>query len=672
LPAIVTIALALGLKRMVKRHALIRKLPSVETLGSVTVICSDKTGTLTRNEMTVREVYAGGVRYEVTGSGYSPVGEFRRVDGTDQTNLAPSPGTPGEGWGEGGLQVNVQDPHPNPLHEYRERGQEMQSHGSVSRIPADPASSANSALSTHDSALTQALTVGAWCNSARIAASDGEADWRLTGDPTEGALIVAALKAGIGDANRTHEILFEIPFDSDRKMMTVLAVAADGKAIFYTKGAPEIVLGSCDFELRDGVATALTDGRRAEILAANADMAARALRVLAMAFRDGTNLPPDQGVECAMTFAGLVGMVDPPREEVRGAVEKCVAAGIRPVMITGDHPDTALAIARELGIANRETTALTGAQIDELDDAELLVKVDQVSVFARVTAEHKMRLVRALQSRGQVVAMTGDGVNDAPAVKAADIGIAMGLGGTDVTRQAADMVLTDDNFASIVSAIEEGRGIFDDLRKFVHYLLSCNTGEVLVMFVGALAGWTPPLNAIQILWINLVTDALPALALGIEPPEPDVMCRPPHPPGQGIITWPRGMRMLRHGVLIAGVTLAGFMLTMHLNSQEIKARTIAAQTVAFCILSYSQLFYSFSCRSERYTLPKLGLFTNPQLVIAIIVSGLIQTAVFLPYLRDVFHVEAHLTWEWPMILALSLTPATVIEVGKIFRQWRAK
>ncbi|MDB5299513.1 MAG: cation transport ATPase, partial [Phycisphaerales bacterium] len=537
LPAVVTIALALGLQRMVKRHALVRKLPSVETLGSVTVICSDKTGTLTRNEMTTREMYAGGERYEVSGAGYVPEGTFRRV--------ADSAGGREMDRGTGGPPVLAM----HSSQELRHTESENTEHGRAAR-----------ATFSLDADLLQALTIGAWCNYAHLAppAPGEEESWILTGDPTEGALMVAALKAGIVTANREHDLLYELPFDSDRKLMTVVARGAGGHGIAYTKGAPEVLLARCTFERRGGAIVPLTQQRRGEILAANSHMAARALRVLGLAYRDMPGVWPQDCLECELVFSGLAGLFDPPRKEARPAVEKCHRAGIRPIMITGDHPATALAVARDLGIAKDSDAALTGKRLDELDDDALASVIEQTPVYARVTAEHKLRVVRAWQRKGHVVAMTGDGVNDAPAVKSADIGIAMGRAGTDVTREAADMVLTDDNFASIVAAIEEGRGIFDDIQKFIHYLLSCNTGEVLVMFVGALAGWPAPLVAIQILWVNLVTDALPALALGIERPEPDVMERCPRPPREGVITLRRGLLMLFHGTLIAGVTIAGF------------------------------------------------------------------------------------------------------------------
>ena len=412
-------------------------------------------------------------------------------------------------------------------------------------------------------------------------------------------------------------------------------------------------------------------------------MAARALRVLALAYRDQSETPGTEYDETDLIFAGLVGMIDPPREEAKEAVRKCRAAGIRPVMITGDHPATALAIARELHIADADDQkgdrslftgstngpvpflgdrVVTGQELNALSDDELAAQVDQISVYARVSAEHKLRVVRAWKQRGQIVAMTGDGVNDAPAMKAADIGIAMGVAGTDVTKEASDMVLTDDNFASIINAVEEGRGIFDNIQKFVHYLLSCNLGEVMLMFFAALIGWPVPLVAIQILWINLVTDGLPALALGMEPPERDIMTRPPRPPREAVITREHGLRMLFHGTLVAAVAGVGFWLIY----QGDDANLTRARTVTFCIMSYSQLFFAIGCRSQRYTVRELGLFSNPHLLGAIVISGLLQLSVVtLPFAQPVFEVTTHPSREWLLVILLSLTPVTIIEVVKL-------
>jgi Ca2+-transporting ATPase len=364
-----------------------------------------------------------------------------------------------------------------------------------------------------------------------------------------------------------------------------------------------------------------------------------------------------------MIFAGMVGMIDPPRDEVKIAVARCGEAGIRPVMITGDHPETAAAIARELRLATGDVRTVSGNDLDGMSDDDLRQGVEAISVYARVSPEHKLRVVRAWQSHGDIVAMTGDGVNDAPAVKAADIGIAMGITGTDVTKEASDMVLTDDNFASIVSAVEEGRGIFDNIQKFIHYLLACNAGEVLLMFFAAVVGWPAPLEAIQILWINLVTDGLPALALAMERPERDIMRRAPRPPHETIVTRRRGLLMFTHGLLIASAAGVGFaMVYSGLGDHRLER----ARTVAFCVMSYSQLLFAIACRSERRTLPELGLFSNPHLLVAILFSGLLQLAVVtLPFAQPVFETDTSLTREWLLITGLSLAPVTIIECAKI-------
>jgi len=616
LPAVVTLVLALGLQRMVKRNALVRKLPSVETLGSVTVICTDKTGTLTRNEMTVREIFAGGSVYHVTGAGYTPRGEFLKRSATEDTAVA--------------------------------QRIEPQNEGD----------------------LIQAMTIATRCNNATVSPrGDWAETWQVIGDPTEGALVVAAMKAGIQTDRHEHRVLSEIPFDSDRKAMSVVLSGSNRTPVMYTKGAPEVILAKCVNERLGGRVVPLTEHRRREIMQANSEMASRALRVLALGHRE--NPTPTDGTydEAGLTFAGLVGMIDPPRDEVRDAVRKCRDAGIRPIMITGDHPATALAIARELHMATDTERVVTGQDLNSMSDETLASQVEEISVYARVSAEHKLRVVRAWKSQGQVVAMTGDGVNDAPAVKAADIGIAMGVAGTDVTKEASDMVLIDDNFASIVNAVEEGRGIFDNIQKFVHYLLSCNAGEVLFMFFAALVGWPVPLMAIQLLWINLVTDGLPALALGMEPPERDIMHRRPRPPREPVITIERGLLILFHGILIAAVAAVGFWLVYRGDETHL-AR---ARTVAFCITAFAQLFFSVGCRSQRYTMPELGPFSNPHLFWAIAVSGLLQLSVVtLPFVQPVFEVDTHLAWEWALVLGLALAPVTFVESTKIVRAFLKK
>jgi len=622
LPAVVTLVLAIGLQRMVARNALVRRLPSVETLGSVTVICSDKTGTLTRNEMTVRELVTPSGRYAVSGAGYDPHGSFKRLpdDGGETTP------------------VTARD----------------------------------------DPDLRRLLAIGLRCNNATIRPTGDGATWRVVGDPTEGALVVAARKAGLGGDDADEPILLEKPFDSERKLMSVV-VRREAGPLVYTKGAPEVLLGRCVAEQRNGEVVSLTDSRRREILDIAAGMADRALRVLAHAWRElepHDNLPATGGPaavaatsaadisEAELVFAGLAGMIDPPRDEVRVAVETCRSAGIRPVMITGDHPATAVAIGRELRLVDDADgdRAVTGADLDGLDDDALVEAVGQVAVYARVSAEHKLRVVKAWQRRGEVVAMTGDGVNDAPAVRAADIGIAMGVTGTDVTKEASDMVLTDDNFASIVSAIKEGRGIYDNIQKFIHYLLSCNAGEVILMFVTAAAGWPAPLAAIQILWLNLVTDGLPALALGLEPPERDIMSRAPRPPREPVIPLRRGLLILAHGLLVAAVSISAFWLTW----QGEACRESEARTITFCVAAFAQLFFAIGCRSERQTAFALGFFTNPWLLLAILMSGLLQLAVvMLPGVQSVFEIEQALEAEWALVLGLSLVPVTVIELAKL-------
>jgi P-type Ca2+ transporter type 2C len=618
LPAVVTLALALGLQRMARRNALVRKLPSVETLGSVTVICSDKTGTLTRNEMTVREVEAAGRRYRLTGAGYEPRGRFFEAAAHEAGQADAPP-------------------------------------------PADSAGRALDPRAEPD--LVRALTIAARCNNARVVPpGDGRDGWHVVGDPTEGALAVAAMKAGIGVAEDGGRVLCEIPFDSERKAMSVVVGRPDGSATMFTKGAPEVVLGKCGAEWRSGRAVPLAGARRAEIARAAAEMASRALRVLGLADRRYADAGRASFEEADLTFAGLVGMIDPPRDEAREAVRRCRAAGIRPVMITGDHPDTARAIARELRLAGDGDGLVTGPELDAMSDEELSEAVDRVAVYARVSAEHKLRVVRAWKGRGQVVAMTGDGVNDAPAVEAADIGIAMGISGTEVTKEASAMVLVDDNFASIVAAVEEGRGIFDNVRKFVHYLLSCNAGEVLFMLFAALVGWPAPLTAIQILWINLVTDGLPALALGMEPPEPDVMGRPPRPPRRPVITARDGLLILVHGLLIAAATAAAFALAY-------RGGDLAhARTTALLVLAFAQLFYSFGCRSRRYTLPELGLFSNSSLTWAIAGTALLQAGVVaMPFTRSALSLAAHPLRGWAATALLALLPVTIIEVTKLIQ-----
>ncbi|MFM8378857.1 MAG: cation-translocating P-type ATPase [Planctomycetia bacterium] len=616
LPAVVTLVLALGLQRMVARNALVRRLPSVETLGCVTVIGSDKTGTLTRNEMTVRAVVTPQREYHVTGAGYAPHGEFL-----------------------------------------------------VEPVAEAAAPSAHSCDPVADPHLVGLLTIGARCNNAALSpAAEGDDRWEVVGDPTEGALLVAAMKAGIAVRGPGESVVYELPFDSDRKAMSVVVRKPDGSLAIYAKGAPEAVLARCTHEDRGAGPEPLTPERRGEILARSAGLAARALRVLALAWRPLAAQPGPgdlaADMERNLVFAGLVGMIDPPRDEARAAVATCTGAGIRPLMITGDHPATALAIARELGIAGPADRVATGTDLDRLSADELAAAADTIAVYARVTAEHKLRIVQAWQRRGEVVAMTGDGVNDAPAIRAADIGIAMGLTGTDVTKEASDMVLTDDNFASIVSAVEEGRGIYDNIQKFIHYLLSCNAGEVLVMFVAAVVGWPAPLAAIQILWLNLITDGLSALALGLEPPENDLMRRRPREAREPVITWSRGRTIVVHGAIMAAVMLGAFWATYRGDD----ARLPHARTVTFCVAAFAQLLFAFACRSDRRTAWQLGLATNPALLVAVAVSALLQVSVvMLPLARPVFEIGTELGADWILVLVAAILPLALVEGFKYLK-----
>ncbi len=601
LPAVVTIALALGLQRMVKRNALIRRLASVETLGSVTVICSDKTGTLTRNEMTVTEIVTGSQHYQVKGSGYAPEGEFQNARGARV------------------------EPRNEPE-------------------------------------LERALEIGLWCNNSQLEAPDErENRWRVVGDPTEGALVVAARKAGL-HRNAERAVVHEIPFDSARKLMSVVVRHGAETGAIYTKGAPETLLERCSFEQLPNEVIPLSTARRAELLQESQAMAERALRVLGLAWREADESSMTGG-EHELIFAGLAGMIDPPRDEARRAVARCKSAGIRPVMITGDHPATALAVGRAVGIVHANGSVIEGAELDRLSEDELLGRVAQLPVYARVSPEHKLRVVRALRARGEVVAMTGDGVNDAPAVKTADIGIAMGITGTDVTKEASDMVLTDDNFASIINAVEEGRGIYDNIQEFVHYLLACNASEIALVLFAAVVGWPVPLIPIQLLWINLITDGLPALALAMEKPAADVMHRPPRPATEPFFTRSSGMRILRHGLVMAMVTIGGFAYAY------LTAGTAHAQAMAFYVTTFAQLFFSFACRSQRRTMPQLGLFTNPYLLGAILVSSLLQISLlWLPLTREIFFTAPpRFGFDWLLILVLALAPVSLVEVRKIFR-----
>ncbi len=605
LPAVVTVSLAIGMQRMAKRSALIRTLPSVETLGCVTVICTDKTGTLTQNKMTVRNLWVFDRSWQVDGEGYSPEGSIR------------------------------------PLN----------------------ASNDSSAVDENRDTLARLLLYADRCNNSQWSAEDAVETTATMGDPTEIALKVVAAKADNTLSSRTLDgMLHENPFDSDRKRMSQVYRDESGALLLIVKGAPEQVLAVSSNYLQDSGVMPILDVQRKTILERNSQLASMALRVLAVAFRPVSDELSDWQSEANLTFVGLIGMLDPPRREAKEAVQRCRDAGIRPVMITGDHPETAIAIATEVGIAESGAKVMIGSTIESRTEQELALQIQDYSVFARVTAEHKLRVVNALKSQGQVVAMTGDGVNDAPAVKVADIGVVMGITGTDVTKEAADMVLTDDNFVSIVNAVEEGRGVYENIRKFLQFLLACNSSEVIFMFAASLLGWPSPLLAIQILWINLVTDGIPALALASEPLGKDLMKRPPRPVDEPILNWASGLAMLMHGLLMASVTLIGFAWSYQGQQKNLEE----ARAVAFCILTLSQIFYSMACRDFVRIMPSVGLFSNPFLVYAVLGSVAIQlAAIACPWSAEILGLSAMPWSDLPMILLLSLLPVTVVEIKKM-------
>ena len=590
LPAVVTISLAVGVRRMVKRHVLVRRLPAVETLGSTSVICSDKTGTMTRDEMTVRRVLVAGQELEVGGAGYEPRGEFLR-DG-----------------------VAVEPP---PL---------------VLELLRAAALACDAHLLRH------------------------EERWSVKGDPTEGALVVAAAKAGLLKPRLEAESprIDEIPFSSESKRMTTLHATADG-VVAYAKGAPEVILAACT-RLQTAVGEQrLDDARRAALLQRAQAMAADALRVLAVAEKRGATRAD---AEREMTFLGMVGMLDPPRPEAADAVRRCEQAGIRVVMVTGDHPSTAQAVARELGLLRRARVA-TGAELDALDDERLAREVEEIEVYARVSPAHKLRVVQALQRRGHVTAMTGDGVNDAPTLKQADIGIAMGITGTDVTKEAAAMMLTDDNFASIVAAVEEGRGVFGNIKKYLMYLLSSNIGEIGLMAGATLLGMPLPLTAVQILYVNLATDGLPALALAVDPPEDDLMRRPPREAHSGIFTRPVVALMAAGGVWSALVNLGVFAWALASGRS-----TAEAMTMTFVSLVLIQFFKAYNFRSDRHSVLRRP-FANRWLNLAIAWELLLLAAlVYLPLLHGPMGTYALPLADWLVIVPVAFSVVPVLELVK--------
>ena len=600
LPAVVTISLAIGIQKMARRHALIRSLPAVETLGSTSVICSDKTGTLTRDEMTVRKLWATGRSFDVSGSGYEPVGSF--------------------------------------------------SSGGVDVLP--------------DQGVERLLAAAVLVNDSDLAGSD--AGWQVKGDPTEGALLVAAAKAGLDKRTLDDAAprVQEIPFTSERKCMTTLHRTETG-TVAYSKGAPERLLPGCThLSTADGV-TVLDDATRAELSGIAQAYARDALRVLAVAMKEDADLP---GAQEGMTLLGLVGMFDPPRAEAREAIALCERAGIRPVMITGDHPATATTVARELGLL-RHGRVVVGSELDDMDDARLSREIRGIDVFARVSPAHKLRVVAALQANGHVVAMTGDGVNDAPALKKADIGIAMGMTGTDVTREASAMTLTDDNFASIVAAVEEGRGVYDNIKKYLMYLLSSNAGEIGLMVGTAVLGLPLPLTAVQILYVNLATDGLPALALAVDPPQPDLMDRPPRSRRSGIFTRPVVALMLAGGGWLTLVN-TGLFLWLIRSGRAVEE----AMSMVFVCLVLIQLLNAYNFRSDRHSAlvrPLANRWLNSAVLWE---AGLLLAIVYVPVLQGVFGTYALSASDWMVLLALSLSVVPVLESVKylVRRGWFAE
>lgn len=611
LPAIVTIMLSIGVQRMARKNAVIRKLPAVETLGSATVIASDKTGTLTQNKMTVVEI-----------------------------------------------------------------------------------SSFNKEESFNSKFASKLISYATLCNDSYIEKNKKEVE--IIGDPTENSLVLAAYKVGLDKVSleKKYPRVYEIPFDSTRKQMTTLHKLKNGNYLSITKGALDVVITECKYVYHNNRITPAKSSNLKEINNINKNMSERALRVIAICYKeissdDFNNIKSKSLVEknrfyeSNLIFLGLLGMIDPPREEVKDAVLTCKMAGISPVMITGDHILTACAIAKEIGIMSKDdsnNSAISGTMLNKMDDDTLSSQIHKYKVFARVSPEHKVRIVKAFQSNGQVVAMTGDGVNDAPALNAADIGCAMGITGTDVAKNAADMVLTDDNFATIVAAVKEGRGIYDNIKKAIHFLLSCNIGEIMTIFIAILLNLPSPLKSIQLLWVNLVTDSLPAISLGVDPVDKDIMKKKPISPSKGIFSDGLGLKIILEGMLIGALSLCAYIIGIRLydaSSLDLSffsgKSTIAitsivepkiGRTMAFAVLSLSQLFHSFNMRSE-HSLTKIGLFSNPNLILSFIICACLQIAVIsIPTLASIFNVVPLSIPQWSLVLALSFMPIFLVEIQK--------
>lgn len=589
LPAVITICLALGTRRMVKRNALVRRLSSVETLGSTSIICSDKTGTLTKGEMSVRKIFLNNTEIEVTGVGYEPRGEFIFQ---------------------------------------------------------------NSNLSSGGQDLDLLLKIGALCNDSQLTNEDGK--WRILGDPTEAALMVAAYKRSLlkEDLNNEYPRIDEIPFSSERKIMTTIH-RHQNHILVFSKGAGEVILekSRLDYEMKQKLLNQLHN------------MAGEGLRTLAFAYKETPLNLPKEEIERDLEFVGLVGMIDPPRQEVKEAVRICEKAGIKSIMITGDHLLTAKAVAKEIGILDKGL-ALTGDELDKLTDSELREKIKDIEVIARVSPLHKLRLVEAFQRNTDIVAMTGDGVNDSPALKKADIGVAMGITGTEVSKEASDLILLDDNFATIVNAVEEGRNIFKNTKNFFTYGLSCHIGEVLIMLVAILVGLPLPLVATQILWMNLITDGLPPLALSVEPITPEIMQQPPRGRKEGFFT----KRVVFFGIGIGAlIAIQGIALLLY----GLKTSLVKAQTLVFCLITISEMFNAFNWRSDKVSLFKLGLFSNKPLILAVASTILLQIlVVYMPFLQKPFHTTALNFIDWSLVILLGSTTFIFMEVIKLIENKR--
>jgi len=609
LPAVITVTLAIGTQRMVRRKALIRKLPAVETLGSVNTICSDKTGTLTQNKMVVQEIRTLHHHFQVTGEGYAPEGEFFN---RDQEKIEPA---------------------------------------------------------THQE-LNLLLMNGVLCNDGILMM---EKDWNILGDPTEGALLSLGGKGGIYQENYQNQYkrVGEIPFSSERKRMSVICQGIwegeNEQLLMFTKGSPELILELCESVLEGSETSILTYQQRSQIIAHNNEMAVSGLRVLGFAYKPLDQMPSqDDHGENNLIWLGLVGMLDAPRPEVKKAVKRCREAGIRPIMITGDHQLTARTIGLKLGIATENELILTGQDLEKISQDELEQEVDKVSIYARVAPEHKLRIVKALQKQGKFVAMTGDGVNDAPALKQADIGIAMGITGTDVSKEASDMVLLDDNFATIVAATEEGRVVYMNIRRFIKYILGSNVGEVLTIAAAPLLGYDVPLIPLQILWMNLVTDGIPALALALEPAEPNVMSFPPFSPRENIFARGLGSYIIRIGIIFAIITI----ILMVWSHQATNGDADSWKTMIFTSLCISQMGHAIACRSDYRLSFEINPFSNPYLLVAVIITTILQLSlIYIPPLQNFFNTNYLSPQQLLICLGVSSLMFIWVELEKLFIRW---